>query len=99
MFINTYIAIPLWIFGIFGFIYFALRVFDTLDYLNKKTKKFYTMIITAKNQEESIEGIVRDIAYKTRIYGAEEQFVSITLIDFNSEDKTKDILERLKDKL
>lgn len=98
MFIDTYIAIPLWIFGIFGFIYLSLRMFDALDCFNfnKKNRNLYTVVITCKNQEENIEGIVKDLILKAKLYGAEDQLLNIMLVDHNSKDKTPVIIERLK---
>lgn len=96
MFINTYIAVPLWIFGLFGFIYFSLRVFDALDCLNRKNKNKYTVVITGKNMEENIEGIVKNLKLKAGLYGADDQLVNIALIDFDSSDATSDIIKRLK---
>ncbi len=57
MYIDVYIAFPLWIFAIFGFIYFLIRVFMSLDLYRKRKQGACTLVISAKNQEISWKGL------------------------------------------
>lgn len=95
MYIDTYIAIPLWVFAIFGLFYFVLRVLATLDYFRQKKQRGHTLIISAKNQEEIIEGVVRSFIFKTGLDSTEEELLHIVLLDMGSMDGTNRIMERL----
>ena len=72
MYIDTYIAIMLWAFAIFGLFYFVLRVYATWDLYRKKKNRAYTLIISARNQEDAIEGLVRGIILKAGLDSTEE---------------------------
>ncbi len=95
MYIDTYIAIPLWVFAIFGLYYFVLRIFATLDLYRQKKHRGYTLIISAKNQEDAIEGIVRSLVFKTGLDSTEEKLLHIVLLDMGSIDETNRIMENL----
>jgi cellulose synthase/poly-beta-1,6-N-acetylglucosamine synthase-like glycosyltransferase len=94
MYIHTYIAILLWIFAIFGFICFILRVFQGLYWQCHRNENF-SIIITAKNQQETIEGVIRGFILKLGIDGTEEALLNIVLVDAGSSDDTPKIMERL----
>ena len=96
MYIDTYIAILLWIFAIFGFIYFILRVLNDAHKAYKK-HGYFNVIITAKNQQNVIEGIVRGFMLKTGVEGTEDGLVNIVLVDTGSSDDTSSIMRRLAD--
>jgi len=95
MYIDTYIAIPLWIFAIFGFFYFILRVYATIDLFRRRRQGAYTLVISARNQEEAIEGIVRGFILKAGLDSTEEKLLQIVLLDMGSTDKTPKIMEHL----
>lgn len=95
MYLDLYIAIPLWIFAIFGFIYFLIRVFVSLDLYNQKKQGVYTLIISAKNQEEVIEGVVRSFILKSGLDSSEEKLLQIILLDNGSSDCTPQIMKNL----
>lgn len=97
MYIDTYLAIVLWIFAIFGFICFAVLVIrDILSALGNK-KGSYNVVITAQNQEDTIEGIVRGFILKTAMDAEKDSPVNIVLVDVGSSDDTPRIMERLAD--
>ena len=52
------------------------------------------VIIAAKNQERRIEGFIRSVLFRI-IYGKEENIKDVIVVDLNSSDETKDILEKL----
>jgi len=95
MYIDTYIAIPLWIFAIFGMVYFLANVFDSLEALLGKRKGGYTLIISAREQEDSIEGIVEDFLLKAGINGGKGGLLDIVLVDWGFSDETANIMECL----
>ncbi|NLX70730.1 MAG: glycosyltransferase [Clostridiales bacterium] len=98
MYINTYIVILLWIFAIFGFIYFILCLLNDLYRVYKSRHgSNMNVIITAKNQQDIIEGIVRDFMLKTGVEGTEDNHFNIILVDSGSNDDTSKIMERLAD--
>jgi hypothetical protein len=95
MYIDPYLVIPLWIFGIFGFMCFLLRVLTGFNLRKRKKNGVYTLIVSAKNQEEVIEGVVRDLILKAGLDLTEEKLLQIVLLDLGSGDKTPKIMERL----
>ena len=95
MFIDNYIAIPLWIFAIFGFLYFLLRLFNSLGFIRQMKKGVYTLVVSAKNQEDAIEGVIRGFILKVGLDSFEEQLLQIVLVDLGSRDKTTKIMEKL----
>lgn len=95
MYIDIYIAIPLWIFAIFGFIYFLFRVYESLDLYRKRKQGVCTLIISAKNQEDIMEGLVRGFILKAGMDSTEEKLLQIVLLDLGSSDSTLKIMENL----
>ena len=52
-------------------------------------------IVAAKNQENNIEAFLRNLMFKI-IYGKEETIKNILVVDLDSKDKTKEIIEKLE---
>ena len=50
------------------------------------------MIVAVKNQEDKIEGFLRSLNFRI-IYGKEDCVENIIVLDLNSTDKTKHIIE------
>lgn len=96
MYIESYLAIPLWIFGMFGFIYFLLRVFDHLG-SGKRLNDACTLIISAKNQEEAIEGVVLGFIMKACLNETSGELLHIVLVDLSSHDETPQLMKLLAD--
>ena len=95
MYIDTYLVIPLWVFAIFGIFYFFINVYDTWDTYRHKKARAQTLIITAKNQEDEIEGLVRSYIFKAGLSTKEEKLLQIILLDMGSADDTYRIMEIL----
>lgn len=95
MYINAYIAILLWVFAIYGFIYFIMRLFISLPPIKRRKKGVYTLVVSAKNQEEAIEGVVRSFILQSSLDSTEEKLLQIVLLDLGSEDETPKIMEKL----
>jgi cellulose synthase/poly-beta-1,6-N-acetylglucosamine synthase-like glycosyltransferase len=95
MYINAHVAIVLWILAIFGLycllikgVYGSIRPF-------KRSKAKLSIIISARNQQETIEGIVREFILKTRHDKYEDAFAEIVLVDNGSCDHTPEIMKRM----
>ena len=95
MYLESYIAIPLWTFAIFGFFYFIVRVIATVQLFKQRKQGVYTLVISAKNQEEAIEGVVRSFILKAGLDSTEEKLLQIVLMDTGSKDATPKIMENL----
>jgi len=95
MYIDIYLAIVLWVFAIFGFICFVALVLRDISSALGNKKGVFNVIITARNQEDVIEGIVRGFILKTAVDGNEDSLVNIVLVDVDSWDDTPRIMERL----
>ena len=52
------------------------------------------LIVTVKNQEDKIEGFLRSLTFKI-LYGKEDTIKNIIVADLKSDDKTKEIVQKL----
>lgn len=95
MYIPTYMAITLWILALFGIILLLIRVFAGIKWRGKKGKGQYSIIISARNQEDTIEGLIRGFILKTGIDGLEEELLNVVLVDADSSDDTPQLMQRL----
>ncbi len=93
MYIEPYIAIPLWAFAAFGFIYFARNVLRSIA--AGRNKRAYALIIAAKNREDTIEGVVRDFLSSAETDALRDEFLKVILLDYGSADGTLSIMDRL----
>ena len=79
--------------------YGLFEIIKTILYIsihtNLKSNGIY-MIIGVKNQEEEIEGVLRSIVFKI-LYGREEKIKDIIVADLNSNDNTKQIIQKLEE--
>lgn len=95
MFIEPYIAIPMIVFAVLGIIYLAYLLQRSLGRKKREQKGIYTLVLSAKDREEDIEGIVRDFILNAKMDGFEDKLLNIILLDLGSEDDTSRIMERL----
>ena len=95
MYIPTYIAISLWVFALFGIISLMIRVIMGVKWKGKGGKGRYSIIISAMNQEDTIEGLIRGFILKAGIDGQEEALFNVVLVDANSSDNTPEVMRRL----
>ncbi|MCL2858999.1 MAG: glycosyltransferase [Oscillospiraceae bacterium] len=91
---DFFIQSLIWIFAIYGFIEIIKVLIMNLSKINMKNTGIY-IIIAVKNQEEKIEGFLRSFLFRV-MYGKEEYKDSIMLVDLNSTDNSKQILEKFK---
>lgn len=95
MYIPTYMAVPLWVFALFGVIFLIIRVVLGFKWKGKSKKGEYSIIISAINQEDTIEGLIRGFILKTGINGQEESLFNVVLVDTGSSDDTPEVMKRL----
>lgn len=65
-------------------------------YIYKSKTNGTYIIIAVKNQEDKIEGLLRSVLFKIT-YGTEEYIKNIIVVDLNSKDDTKKIIERMSE--
>ena len=83
----------LWVLALYGLFEIIKTIIYTYTYTNLRADGIY-VIIAAKNQERKIEGFIRSMLFRI-IYGKEENIKDVIVVDLNSSDETKDILEKL----
>ena len=83
----------LWVLALYGLFELIKTIIYTYTYTNLKEDGIY-VIIAAKNQESRIEGFLRSFLFRI-LYGKEENVKDVIVVDLNSKDETKEILEKL----
>lgn len=83
----------LWVLALYGLFEIIKTIIYTYTYTNLKSDGIY-VIIAAKNQEKKIEGFLRSFLFRL-IYGKEENIKDVIVVDLNSTDETKQILEKM----
>ena len=83
----------LWVLPLYGLGELIKTIIYTYTYTNLKADGIY-VIIAAKNQAKKIEGFIRSFLFRL-LYGKEENVKDVIVVDLNSTDETKQILEKL----
>lgn len=96
MFIDIYTAIFIWTFAIFGLIFFILKLFNGIKNARAMGKGRLSVIISAKDQEDIIEGMVRRFIFEAGLDGVDNYILNVILVDAGSKDETAYIMERLE---
>ena len=91
---ETLITITIWTFAIYGLFEIIKNIINTFICTKLHTEGIY-FIIATKNQENNIESFIRNLMFKV-IYGKEEGIKQILVVDLNSEDRTKEIIDKLE---
>ena len=86
------ISILIWTLALYGLFEIVKNIIYICTYTKLNSKGIY-LIIATKNQEENIECFLRNLLFRI-IYGKEE-IDNVFLVDLNSKDNTKSILEKL----
>ena len=84
-----------WTLAFYGLFEIIKTILYITIHTNLRSSGIY-MIIGVKNQEKEIEGILRSIIFKV-LYGKEENIKDIVVADLNSNDNTKEIIQRLEE--
>lgn len=83
-----------WTLAFYGLFEIVKNIIYISTYTKFQSDGMY-LIVAVKNQEEKIEGFLRSILFKV-LYGKEEYFRNILVVDLKSKDNTKEILKRLE---
>lgn len=81
----------IWVCAIYGFI----EIIKNIIYIktcNKINIEGIHMIVAVKNQEDKIEGFLRSLNFRL-LYGKEDCYEDILVLDLNSNDNTKHIVD------
>jgi hypothetical protein len=87
----------LWVCALYGF----FEIIKTCFYIyscNKIKTDGLNIIVTVKNQEDKIEGFLRSLNFRL-LYGKEGYIENIIVLDLNSNDNSKKIIDNLSDEL
>ena len=84
----------IWTFAIYGLFEIIKNIIYICTYTNLRSEGIY-LILAVKNQENKIEGLIRTILFRI-LYGKEENIKDIIIADLDSNDNTKQILEKLQ---
>lgn len=83
----------LWTLALYGAIEIIKTIINIYTYTNLKSDGIY-VIIAVKNQENKIEGFLRNFLFRI-IYGKEESIKDVIIADLDSTDETAEILNKL----
>mgnify|MGYP002626970447 CR=1 FL=1 len=83
----------IWTLALYGLFEIIKTLYCYFTYKTAKTDGIY-IIIATKNQEKTIEGFLRGLMFNI-LYNDKNYKSKIILTDFNSTDKTKQILNKL----
>lgn len=86
--------VAVWILAIYGLIEIVISAFKFIVFMNNNVKDMY-ILIAVKNQENTIEGIIRSIVFKNIYHRNESLFNNIIIADMGSTDETLNILKKL----
>ena len=83
----------IWTLAFYGLFEIIKNIIYICTYNNCKEDGIY-IIIATKNQENKIEGFLRSCLFKI-FYGKEEYIKDVIITDLHSNDKTREIEERI----
>ena len=78
----------------YGLFEIIKNIINVYTYTKLKSDGIY-IIIAVKNQEEKIEGFLRNFIFRTA-YGKEEEIKNIIVTDLDSTDDTSKIIDKLQ---
>ena len=90
---DVIISIIIWTLALYGLFEIIKNIIYICTYTHLHTKGIY-LLIAVKNQEENIEYFLRNMLFRM-IYGKEE-VQNMIVVDLNSKDNTKKIVENLE---
>ena len=91
--LNYIIKCFLWIFAIYGIFEIVKNIIYIHTCNNIKSNGIH-LVVGVRNQENSIEAFLRTLNFRI-LYGKENSIEDILVIDLNSTDNTKSIVEKL----
>lgn len=91
---ETIMDVIVWTLAFYGLFEIIKNIIYICTYTKLKSDGIY-FVIAVKNQENCIETFLRNLMFKI-IYGKEEIIKNIIIVDLNSTDGTKEIIEKLQ---
>ena len=85
----------IWTLALYGLIEIIKTIYYVCTSTNLESKGIY-FIIAVKNQEDNIEGFIRNLMFRI-LYGKEEKIKNVIIVDLNSTDTTRKIVEKLQE--
>jgi len=82
-----------WVCALYGFIEIIKNIIYIHSCNSIKTEGIH-IIVAVKNQENKIEGFLRSLNFRI-LYGKEDCIENIIVLDLNSSDNTKQIIENI----
>ncbi len=83
-----------WFFAIFGVIQLCKHIYESIiQFMLKEEEQL--IVITVKNQQDHIEGILRSVVWESLNNKKSRQVPNILVVDLGSTDETYTILEKL----
>lgn len=82
-----------WVCALYGFIEIIKNIIYIHSCNSIKTEGIH-IIVAVKNQENKIEGFLRSLNFRI-LYGKEDSIENIIVLDLNSSDNTKQIIENI----
>lgn len=93
---NLFVSAIICIFAVYGVMQLCFRFAAGLRPPGEvRVGDVYT-VMTVRNQEETIEGMIRSAAWKSVLRQGGRTINDIVVLDLGSEDETRDILQRLE---
>lgn len=90
---ETILVIIIWTLAIYGLFEIIKNIIYICTYTHLNSKGTYLMV-AVKNQEDTIEVFLRNLLFRI-IYGKEE-VKKVMVVDLNSKDNTRKIVENLE---
>ncbi|WHH61526.1 glycosyltransferase [Petroclostridium sp. X23] len=94
MMLDIFIQSLFCFFAVYGIIQMGVNIYNILHNFKLKKDDIY-IIITVKNQQETIEGIIRSVVWKSLNNTQSGMVPNILVVDMGSTDETVNILNKL----
>ena len=93
--INQILLVFVGIFAIIGLITFLYGIVEGLSH-EKKTEVPSELVVFVKNQENDVEGLLRQLSGKSTSGNANITVSGLSVVDYGSSDSTAEILKKLQ---
>lgn len=91
--LDFFVNVVFFTLAIYGFVEIIKNIYYICTYTKLKSDGIY-LIVATKNQENQIEGFLRNSLFRI-IYGKEEMIKQIMVADLGSSDQTKEIVDKI----
>ena len=91
---NFILTSIIWTLALYGLFEIIKNIIYICSVIRLKSDGIY-MVIAVKNQANKIEGFIRSILFRF-LYGKENDIKNIIVADLDSQDETKQILNRMQ---